>query len=301
VVDLPALYVRAALSKHEQTLRPTNWRHAEANFQGERDTQIYYQTWTPLTEPKAILVIAHGQGEHSGRYAHVAEYMARMNYSVWAHDLRGHGRSGGKRGHVDSFDHYLSDLDRLIRIIKERERLTKMFLIGHSLGGLVAVRYAERWGSGLAGFVATAPLLKLRMKVPGWKKFIGRALSSIAPTFTMTTGLDANLLSHDGEVVRDYVNDPLVHGVASTRFYTELLRAEDETFREAGQLTLPCLIMQGGDDGIVDPSGTMDFFKKVRSADKTLKVYDGFYHEILNEPGKESVLADMDAWLSART
>ena len=254
-----------------------------------------------MTQPKAILAIVHGQGEHSGRYAHVAEHMARTGYSVWAHDLRGHGRSSGKRGHVDSFDHYLSDLDHLIRIIKEHERLTKMFLIGHSLGGLVAVRYAERWGSGLTGFVVTAPLLKLRMKVPGWKKFIGRALSSIVPTFTMTTGLNPNLLSHDSEVVRDYANDPLVHGVATARFYTELLRAEDETFKEAAQLTLPCLIMQAGADGIVDPSGTMDFFKKVGSADKTLKVYDGFYHEILNEPGKESVLAEIDAWLSART
>jgi len=224
-----------------------------------------------------------------------------MGYSVWAHDLRGHGRSGGKRGHVDSFDYYLSDLDHLVRIVKEHERLTKTFMMGHSLGGLVVIKYGERRGTELAGLVATSPLLRLRMKVPGWKKFIGRTLSSIAPTFTMTTGLDANLLSHDGEVVRQYVNDPLVHGVATARFYTEFLRAEDETFKEAGQLTLPCLITQAGADGIVDPSGTMDFFKKVGSADKTLKVYDGFYHEILNEPGKESVLAEIDTWLSART
>jgi len=276
-------------------------RHAEGNFQGERDTQIYYQTWSPIAEPKATLIIVHGQGDHSGRYADAAEYLARMGYSVWAHDLRGHGRSGGKRGHVDSFDYYLSDLDHLVRIVKEHERLTKTFMMGHSLGGLVVIKYGERRGTELAGLVATSPLLRLRMKVPGWKKFIGRTLSSIAPTFTMTTGLDANLLSHDGEVVRQYVNDPLVHGVATARFYTEFLRAEDETFKEAGQLTLPCLITQAGADGIVDPSGTMDFFKKVGSADKTLKVYDGFYHEILNEPGKESVLAEIDTWLSART
>lgn len=108
-------------------------------------------------------------------------------------------------------------------------------------------------------------------------------------------------MSHDREVVRDYVGDPLVHDFASVRFYTEFLRAEDETFEGAGQLTLPCLIMQTGADGIVDPSGTLDFFKKIASSEKTLKVYDGFYHEILNEPGKESVLADIDAWLSART
>jgi alpha-beta hydrolase superfamily lysophospholipase len=300
-VDLALLYVQAILHRCERTLASTSWRHTESIFQGEHGTGIYYQAWMPSGKPKAVLLISHGQGDHSGRYTHIAEYMARMDYSVWAYDHRGHGKSGGKRGHVDNFDDYLADMDHLIRIAREDDPSAKTFLIGVSLGGLVAIKYAERRGSGLTGLIATSPLLRLRMKVPAWKKFIGRMFSGIAPSFTLTTGLDANLLSHDREVVRNYVGDPLVHDVATTRFYTEFLRAEDEAIEEAGQLTLPCLIMQAGADGIVDPSGTADFFKKIASSDKTLKVYDGFYHEILNEPGKESVLRDIDAWLSART
>ena len=153
-----------------------SWRHEEGNFQGERDVQIYYQTWTPSGAPKAILVIVHGQGDHSGRYVHTAEYFVRNGHSVWAYDCRGHGKSAGGRGHVDSFSDYLADNDRLIRIAKEQDPSKKIFLIGHSLGGLVVIRYAERKAGELNGLIATSPLLRLRMKVPAWKKFIGRML-----------------------------------------------------------------------------------------------------------------------------
>lgn len=273
----------------------------EGRFEGERGIGIYYQTWIATGKPKAILALAHGQGEHSGRYVHVAEYMTRMGYAVWACDFRGHGRSGGNRGHTDSFDDYLADIRRLIQIAKDGDPKAKTFLLGHSLGGLIALDYAEKPGSELAGLVVTAPPLRVKMKVPSWKTSLGKILSSIRPTFSMKTGLDPNLLSRDREVVKKYVEDPLVHGIATARFYTELLRAQDETVRAAEKLTLPCLIVQGGADGIVDPPATSDFFKRVASPDKTLKVYDGFYHEVLNEPGKESVLRDIDAWISGRS
>jgi len=223
-----------------------------------------------------------------------------MGFVVWACDDRGHGKSAGKRGHVDNFDDYLADLSYLIRIAKERFPTGRTFMLGHSLGGLIALTYAEKHGNELAGLVVTSPLIGLRMKVSPAKAFIGKLLSGITPTFSMKTGLDASLLSRDREVVRKYVEDPLVHDVASARFYTELLRAQDETILRADKLTAPCLIMQASADGIVDASATAIFFKRVASSDKTLKVYEGFYHEILNEPGKESVLQDIDAWLSAR-
>ena len=253
-----------------------------------------------MGKPRAIIVLGHGQGEHSGRYAHVTQFMARMSYTVWACDFRGHGRSGGKRGHVDNFDNYLADIDSLTQLAKERDPQARIFLIGHSLGGLVALDYAEKRPRELAGLIVSSPLLGLKMKVPSWKKWLGRTLSSIVPTFSMKTGLDANLLTRDRETVQKYVNDPLVHSVASTRFYTELLKAQDATIRDARKLTLPCLIMQAGADGIVDSSSTVSFFRNVASSDKTLKVYDGFYHEILNEPGWESILQDIEAWMSAR-
>jgi len=189
----------------------------------------------------------------------------------------------------------------VIRNAKEQNPQLKTFLIGHSLGGLVALDYAERHGSALSGVVATAPLLRLKMKVPPWKALIGRIFSALTPTLSMKTGLEPKLLSRDQKIVRDYISDPLVHGVASTRFYTELLDAMDETIRDANRFTLPCLIMQGGNDGIVDPSATENFFKRAASADKTLRIYEGFYHEVLNEPEKEDLLSEITAWLSART
>lgn len=273
----------------------------EGKFEGERGTEIYYHIWKPLGKIKALVVLVHGQGDHSGRYTHVAEHLTREGYALWAADLRGHGKSGGKRGHVDNFNDYLDDTGRVIGKAKEQNPELKTFLIGHSLGGLVVLDYAEKRGSRLSGIVVTAPLLRLKMQVPPWKAAVGRMLSGLTPTFSMKTGLDPNLLSHDQEIVRNYVNDPLVHGVASARFFTELLHAEEETIRDARKLTLPCLIMQGSGDGIVDPAATEDFFKGVASADKTLKVYDGLYHEVLNEPEKEDILREISAWLSART
>jgi lysophospholipase len=164
---------------------------------------------------------------------------------------------------------------------------------------LIALDYAEKMGSNISGVIATSPLLRLKMEVPAWKVTMGRMLSNLAPTMSMRTGLDPNLLSHDQEIVRNYVSDPLVHGVASTRFYTELLRATDETLRDGSKLTLPCLVMVGTGDGIVDSSTTQEF-GTIASSDKTLKVYDGLYHEVLNEPEKESLLSEISAWIAAR-
>jgi alpha-beta hydrolase superfamily lysophospholipase len=281
-------------------LSSKSWEHAEGSFEGARGTRIYYQAWTPLKRPKAILVIAHGIGEHSGRYTHVADYLTKKDFAVWALDHRGHGKSGGKRGHVDNFDDYLADLDQTIRIAKQRETEMKTFLMGHSLGGLIATFYAEKHPGELDGLIVSGPALREKMKISPSKVFMAKTLSSILPTFSTGTGLDPNLLSHDKEAVKKYVEDPLVHKVATPRWFTEYRRAQEETMRSADKLTLPCLIIQGGADGIIDPTVAKDLYNRIKSPDKTLKVYDGFYHESLNEIGKESVLADIDNWLSAR-
>lgn len=188
----------------------------------------------------------------------------------------------------------------MIRIAKDHYPGTKTFVMGHSLGALIAPYFAEKHPSELDGLIASAPSLREKMKVPGVKVFLAKTLSGIMPTFTNNTGLDPNLLSHDKEVVRKYVEDPLVHKVVTARWFTEYRRAQNETMQGAEKLTMPCLIIQAGADGIVDPSATNEFFKKIKSSDKTLKVYEGFYHESLNEVGKESVLGDLDTWLAAR-
>ena len=272
----------------------------EGGFEGARGTRIFYQSWMPPRKAKAVLVIAHGIGEHSGRYAHVADYFTKRNLAVWACDHRGHGKSDGKRGHVDNFDDYLADLGQMIRIAKDHSPGVKTFLLGHSLGGLIATFYAEKHPSDLDGLIASGPALREKMKISPVTAFMGRTFSRIMPTFTTGTGLDPNLLSHDKEVVKKYVEDPLVHKVATARWFTEYRRAQEETMRLADEFTLSCLIIQGGADGIIDPTVATELYKRIKGSDKTLKVYDGFYHESLNEIGKESVLADIDTWLSAR-
>jgi acylglycerol lipase len=254
----------------------------------------------PPRKAKAILVIPHGIGEHSGRYAHVADYFAKRDVAVWACDHRGHGKSDGKRGHTDNFDDYLADLGQMMRIAKDHFPGVKTFLLGQSLGGLIAAFYAEKHSGELDGLIASGPALREKMKISPVKAFMDRTLSSIMPSFSFSTGLDPNLLSHDQEVVKKYVEDPLVHKVATARWFTEYRRAQEETMRFADKLTLPCLIIQGGADGIIDPTVATEFYRRVKSSDKTLKVYDGFYHESLNEVGKESVLGDIGTWLFAR-
>ena len=201
---------------------------------------------------------------------------------------------------MQSFNDYLADTRRVIEKAKEENPSVKAFLFGHSLGGLIVLDYAEKMGENISGVIASAPLLRLKMEVPPWKVSLGKMLSSLAPSMSMKTGLDPNLLSHDQQIVRDYINDPLVHGVATTRFYTELIRAVTETVSAGNKLTLPCLVMVGTGDGIVDSSATQGFFQTIASTDKTLKVYDGLYHEILNEPEKESLLTEMSGWVSKR-
>jgi len=272
----------------------------EGGFEGARGTRIFYQSWMPPRKAKAVLVIAHEIGEHSGRYAHVADYFTKRNLAVWACDHRGHGKSDGKRGHVDNFDDYLADLGQMIRIAKDHSPGVKTFLLGHSLGGLIATFYAEKHPSDLDGLIASGPALREKMKISPVTAFMGRTFSRIMPTFTTGTGLDPNLLSHDKEVVKKYVEDPLVHKVATARWFTEYRRAQEETMRLADGFTLPCLIIQGGADGIIDPTVATELYKRIKGSDKALKVYDGFYNESLNEIGKESVLADIDNWLSAR-
>ena len=273
---------------------------SESRFEGERGTEIFYRAWKPTGRTKAAVVITHGQGDHSGRHQHSAEHFVGEGFAVYAADLRGHGKSGGRRGHVDDFDDYLADTGRVIEKARSENPQVKTFLFGHSLGGLIVLDYAEKMGGRISGVIATSPLLRLKMQVPSWKVALGKMLSNMAPTMSMKTGLDPNLLSHDKEVVRNYVNDPLVHGVASTRFYTELMRATDEALHGGSRLTLPCLVMIGPGDGIVDSSTTKEFFSTIASSDKTLKICEGLYHEVLNEPERDGLLSEISSWISAR-
>ena len=253
----------------------------------------------PVPRAKAAVLIAHGYAEHIGRYEHVAAALNKAGYAVFAVDQWGHGKSDGVRGFVPAFSVYLDGLDALLGEVKRACPDARRFLVGHSMGGLVAATYLVTRQSEFAGAVLSGPSVKPVETPLAAVLFIGRLLSKIAPKAGLIP-LDANLVSRDPKVVADYVADPLVYkGKISARLGAEMIDAMSRAETNAPKLTLPLLLLHGGADGLTSPEGSKMLHERAASGDKTLKIYDGFFHEIFNDPGKEGVIADMIEWLGA--
>lgn len=274
-------------------------RHVETQTQTEDGLTLYAQAWLPDSEPKAMLAFSHGQAEHSGRYAHLGAALAKAGYGLYMADLRGHGKSPGQRGHIMRWEEYQSDLEAMRRGAHQMAPAAKQFMGGHSLGGLIVLNAALENPPDCAGVIASAPALRLAFVPPAWKVTLGRLLAGLVPTLTMSNELDASGLSHDPAVVQAYVNDPLVHGKVTARFFTEFVKAQAHTLQHAEDVRLPLLILHGSADPLVDVSASREFYERAASADKTLKIYEGLYHEAFNEPQKEQVFADLIGWLDA--
>ncbi len=276
-------------------------KHQEARFKGYGDANLYYQCWLPDTEPRAILVLAHGLAEHGGRYANVVDRLVPSGYALYALDHRGHGKSEGCRCYVERFEHYLHDLETFLGIIRGAQPDRRLFLAGHSMGGTIAVAYALQHQDELDGLIVSGGVFKPGSSITAVHIALARVLSVILPRMGVTV-LDASGLSRDPNVVQAYVNDPLVYrGKVSARLGAELLRVIRQLPQQADGVHLPILIMHGTDDRLSDPQGSQLLYDRVSSEDKTLIFYDNYYHEIFNEPGRERVLADMEGWLEART
>lgn len=270
----------------------------ESFFDARDGVRLFFRR-IDAASPRGLVAIVHGFAEHSGRYLDLAHRLNEANFSVAAFDYRGHGQSGGRRAHIDSFEEYLNDTRSFLDQCRGLG-FARPVLLGHSLGGLIAARLAESEGEGLAALVLSSPFLGLAMKVPAVKRAVGNWVSRWLPTLSMSTGLDPAWLSHDREVVERYAADPLVSRVCSARWFTETVAAQKQTQAEAGRLSLPLLIQAAGDDRLSDLAETRAFFEHCGSADKTLRVYDGLFHEIYNEVERPRVVADLSAWLQER-
>jgi alpha-beta hydrolase superfamily lysophospholipase len=227
----------------------------------------------------------------------VVDWFVPRGYAVYAFDLRGHGRSQGQRGHVDGWAEMRGDVRAFLDFVHQQEPDPPVFLVGHSMGGLIALNYVLHHPEGLEGVVASGPLVS-QLPLPSALILIAKILSSLLPRLAMKNELDATGLSHDTAVVEAYVNDPLVHGRGTPRMTTEVMAAIDWTQDHAAELALPCLIVHGGDDRLALPESSRTFFDNVTFADKERIEYDGYYHEVFNEVGKEQVLADVEAWVA---
>lgn len=245
------------------------------------------------------LAILHGYGEHSGRYEAFARWLNGQGWDVIACDLRGHGRSPGRRGHIRRFSEYLQDAAALHAGARDLAPGRPVFLLGHSLGGLIAVHYTQEGGEDLAGLILSSPALRVAMPVAAWKRLSAPILSHLWPSFSAPSEIDPVWLSHDAGVVEAYRTDPLVHRVGTARWVTEMQAAQAAALHEARTLVFPLLVLQGGADRLTDPAATEKFFQAAGAKDKTFKSYEGFYHEPLNEVGKERVWEDVRIWLEA--
>ena len=276
--------------------------HTEGRFTGRKGLSLYYQCWLPATDPKAILLVVHGWAEHSGRYTNLVNYFVPKGYAICALDHRGHGKSEGLRGYVERFSDYLDDLKTFFDIVRSEHGDTKIFLVGHSMGAIIATAYtvAVSHQQELAGLIVSGVGVKPGSSLSSALIPLARILSLLLPRLGIMV-LDASAISQDKAVVDAYVNDPLVYrGKITCRFGAEMLATLRKLPSEMPKINLPILIMHGTADRLCDPEGSRILYERANSRDKTLKLYAGFYHEIFNEPGHKQVLADMEAWLAAR-
>ena len=269
----------------------------EGTFVGVRGLSIYHQSWVPAAEPVASVVIAHGFAEHGGRYAYLAERLVASGYAVRAVDHRGHGRSGGKRTSVVRFNDYVGDLRSVIAGTREQWP-RPVFLLGHSMGGLIALALAVDHPSDIDALVVSAPVMSAG-DASGLTVAVGKLLSRVTPDLGVLRP-PLHRISRDPAVVAAYNNDPLVFRTkVQARLGAEILATIAHVDAELPRLRMPLLVMQGREDGLVDPSCGPHVFERAGSADKTLKMYDGLWHEIFNEPERDTVIGDLLAWLDA--
>ncbi|HKV42400.1 MAG TPA: lysophospholipase [Blastocatellia bacterium] len=252
-----------------------------------------------VDSPRAEIVIAHGFGEHSGRYDAISQWLVSRLFNVTSYDHRGHGQSGGLPGHIEKFSDYEDDLEGIMNGVRARSA-GKIFLIGHSMGGLVTLRYLARHSASIAGAVVSAPLIEFAVQVPSHKAMIARVGARVIPKLRLDNEIDPAVLSRDPEVGRAYAADPLVHHLVSTRWFAEASRAMEEVIGLAAAIKQPLLVMHGTDDRLASVDGTKRLFGRIGSLDKELVIYPGFYHELFNEPEKEELYAKVTEWIGER-
>jgi alpha-beta hydrolase superfamily lysophospholipase len=272
----------------------------ETTWKGRDGIEFYMHGWEPEgNKPKGVVALLHGLGEHTGRYAHVGNALTGSGYALIGFDLRGHGRSRGARGHFPSLDAALHDIRELFQQITRLHPETPQFLYGHSLGGLLALTYTLQYRAGLKGVIATGAGLRTPLREQKAKIALVNLLGSILPRLTLPSGLDPNTISRDPEVVKRYVDDPLVHDRISLGFGRASLTAIDLCFERAREFPIPLLLMNGTDDKLTYPRGSEEFARLAREggADVKLKLWEGLHHEIHNEPEKTEVFRAMIDWL----
>ena len=274
--------------------------HFEFDWQTNDGLKLYAQGWRGDTPPRAIVCLVHGIGEHSGRYVHVAHSLTEAGYALLTMDLRGNGKSQGRRGHTTSYEALLDDVAHLLDEADDHFPKHFRFLYGHSMGGNLVLNYTLRRRPNIAGVIATSPWIHLAFKPPFWKIPLGRVMNVLWPSLSLDNELNAEGLSHDPGLIQTHKDDPLNHGYITPRLGISMLGAGQWALDHANEFPLPLLLMHGGADPFTSVQASRTFAERL-SADHTFKIWEGMYHETHNELQKNEVINYLIDWLDKQT
>jgi len=272
--------------------------HKTYTWKASDGTEMFGQDWT-IDNANAAVVIVHGMGEHSGRYAHVAEAMNTAGYSCYGFDHRGHGKTAGKKGHTPSYDVLLDTVDDVLKRAVTENPNKPVFIYGHSMGGNVTLNFALRRSPKVTGVIGSSPWLKLAFDPPAIQVAAGKLVNKIFPGFTQSSNLDVNSISRDAEEVKKYSADSMVHDKISTSFFLGVHDAGLWAIENAGKLSVPAYVFHGSGDKLTSHDGSKEFAGKA-AGDVTWKSWDGLYHECHNEPEKAQVIQAMIDWMDSK-
>jgi alpha-beta hydrolase superfamily lysophospholipase len=271
-------------------------------FFASRDgLQLYHEIWPAHGAAKATVLFVHGYGDHCARYPYASAHFTGRGYDWVTFDYRGHGQAAGTRGHCYHFEEYLGDLDAALQLAHRRAGGRPLYVVATSHGALVTTRYLTDGASkppAIRGLVMSSPFFGVSMKVPAVKAAAGRLVSRLIPRLAMSNQIRSEDLSRDPAVVDAHRQDRWTHGVATARWFTEMTAAQAYCQRHAAELDLPLLMLVAGDDRLASAQASRDMFEAMTQADKQFILYPGYFHEVLNDTGRETVFADLEQWLT---
>ena len=274
-------------------------RVLQSSWQDATGTSIHTQDWETDGRPRAVVAVVHGLGDHIARYAEVGETLTRAGFTLMGFDLRGHGRSGGRRGHTPSYETFLQDVDEQLGRIRAKHPRAPIFLYGHSMGGGIVLNYALRRRPKLKGIIATSPWLRRAARTPPLKEALARFLEPILPTYTENWGVTAQQLSRDPSAIRSYEGDDLAHGLVTVSTYRGCLVAGEWALAHASEFSLPLLLMHGTADPNTSWEASREFAESAGRKCR-LRLWDGAYHELHHETMRKQVLGLMVRWMNGR-
>lgn len=275
-------------------------QNTDFNWRTKDGLKIFAKVWKPEQEPTGVICLVHGMGEHCSRYSHVAEYFTQKGFAIIANDHRGHGKSEGKRGHTPSLEMLLNEVSRLIEEADIRFPDRPIFVYGHSMGGNLVLNHLLRKKPKVKGVVVTGPWIKLAFEPSKFLVMLGKLSRKIAPSFTQGSNLDASHISRDKEVVKKYVNDPLIHDQISSEMGMCIMDAGEWLLNGSDKnISTPLLVMHGSGDQITSHKASEEFCSKV-TGDISFKSWEGFYHEIHNEVENTDVFNYTWEWMNSK-